>query len=93
MLKFVVFDFDGVFTNGKFYFDTNEIISKCYNCKDALSLELLKSNNIKCGIITNDKVISIEHAPHIFYRLDKISIYKPCCRIFWIYLIHFITKL
>ena len=73
-IKFVVFDFDGVFTDGKFYFNHTEYPLKSYNAKDALALKLLKSNNIKCGIITNDKVISIKHAPHIFDRLDKHSI-------------------
>ena len=74
MIKFVVFDFDGVFTDGKFYFDNSNNIKKCYNAKDAYSLKILKEYDIKCGIITNDKVISIEHAPHIFDRLDKVSL-------------------
>ena len=73
-IKFVVFDFDGVFTNGMFYFDNEKNVKKSYNAKDAYSLKILKSNDIKCGIITNDKVISIEHAPHIFNRLDKVSL-------------------
>jgi YrbI family 3-deoxy-D-manno-octulosonate 8-phosphate phosphatase len=73
-IKFVVFDFDGVFTDGMFYFDNEKNVKKSYNTKDAYSLKILKSNNIKCGIITNDKVISIEHAPHIFDRLDKVSL-------------------
>ena len=74
MIKFVVFDFDGVFTDGKFYFNKNETSSKCYNGKDAYSLKLLKENKIPCGIITQDKIISIENAAHIFNRLDKYSI-------------------
>jgi YrbI family 3-deoxy-D-manno-octulosonate 8-phosphate phosphatase len=74
IIKFVVFDFDGVFTDGKFYFNHTKYPLKSYNAKDALSLKLLRNNNIKCGIITQDKVISIEHAPHIFNRLDKYSI-------------------
>ena len=55
-IKFVVFDFDGVFTNGNFYFSNNEI-SKSYNAKDAYSLKIMKKYNIKCGIITNDKMV------------------------------------
>ena len=74
MIKFVVFDFDGVFTDGKFYFDNSNNMKKCYNAKDTYSLKILKEYDIKCGIITNDKVISIEHAPHIFDRLDKVSL-------------------
>tara|TARA_B100001093_G_scaffold158253_2_gene150749 strand:+ start:68 stop:3286 length:3219 start_codon:yes stop_codon:yes gene_type:complete len=74
MIKLVVFDFDGVFTDGKFYFNNNNITSKCYNAKDSYSLKLLKRKNIKCGIITNDKIVSIKNAPHIFERLDKYSL-------------------
>ena len=59
----VVFDFDGVFTDGKFYFNNNNIISKCYNAKDSLALKLLKKEGITCGVITNDKVISIKKCP------------------------------
>lgn len=91
-IKLVVFDFDGVFTDGKFYFhntinnNTNNTaninnsnnnitnVSKSYNGKDAYALKILKNNNIKSGIITNDKVVSIENAPHIFDRLDKVSL-------------------
>lgn len=53
-IKFVVFDFDGVFSDGKFYFNNQDIISKSYNAKDSYGLTLLKNNNIKCGMITND---------------------------------------
>ena len=71
MIKLVIFDFDGVFTDGKFYFDNNDNIKKCYNGKDAYSLKIIKKYDIKCGVITNDKVISIKHAPHIFDRLEE----------------------
>ena len=76
MIKFIVFDFDGVFTDNKFYFNNNNEQYKCYNGKDAYALKIIKNNNLKSGVITNDKIISIEKAPHIFDRLDKISIGK-----------------
>ena len=74
MIKFVVFDFDGVFSNGKFYFDNNDNIKKCYHGKDSYALKIIKNHDIKCGIITNDKIISLKHAPHIFDRLDNVSL-------------------
>jgi YrbI family 3-deoxy-D-manno-octulosonate 8-phosphate phosphatase len=74
MIKLIIFDFDGVFSNSKFYFDNFNNIKKTYNAKDAYSLKILKKYNIKCGIITNDKIISIKNAPHIFDRLDKVSL-------------------
>jgi len=74
MIKLIIFDFDGVFSDSKFYFDNSNNIKKTYNAKDAYSLKIIKKYNIKCGIITNDKIISIKNAPHIFDRLDKVSL-------------------
>ena len=75
MIKLVIFDFDGVFTDGKFHFNNNNtFVSKCYNAKDSYALKILNKNNIKRGIITNDKIVSIKHAAHIFDRLDKVSL-------------------
>ena len=71
MIKLVLFDFDGVFTNGKIYFNSNGEIEKCYNGKDSYALKILKNNNIKTGIITADSSISLKNAFHIFKRLDK----------------------
>ena len=73
-IKFIIFDFDGVFSDCKFYFDNEKNIKKCYNGKDSYALKIIKNHNIKCGIITKDKVVSIENAPHIFSRLDKVSL-------------------
>ena len=51
-IKFVVFDFDGVFTDGNVRFNNN-IICKSYNVKDGKGIHLLKKNNIKVGLLSN----------------------------------------
>ena len=51
-IKFAVFDFDGVFTDGKCYFN-NETINKFYNSKDGMALKLLRDVNIKTGLISS----------------------------------------
>ncbi|ADO67298.1 putative bifunctional KDO 8-phosphate phosphatase/arabinose 5-phosphate isomerase [Cafeteria roenbergensis virus] len=53
MIKLVVFDFDGVFTNGINFFDNKNNILKSYNIKDGKGLSLLKNKNIKIGLISN----------------------------------------
>ena len=59
--KVFLFDFDGVFTDGKFYFDSKSIFTqKCYNAKDSLALKILNNKNIFTGIITNDKIVSLK---------------------------------
>lgn len=52
-IKLVIFDFDGVFTDGKCYFDTNSNIKKYYNIKDGMGLKILKDHKIKTGLISS----------------------------------------
>ena len=63
-IKLVIFDFDGVFSNGRCYFDLNHAVSKYYNIKDGMAVGLLKKNNIKTGLIsaynTNKRIFLIE---------------------------------
>lgn len=54
-IKLVVFDFDGVFTNGNIFFNNNGEITKYYNVKDGLGIKLLKEKNIKIGVISGYK--------------------------------------
>jgi YrbI family 3-deoxy-D-manno-octulosonate 8-phosphate phosphatase len=73
-IKLVVFDFDGVFTNGKIYFNNNsKNVMKCYNGKDSFGLNLLNKKNIKSGIITADTVDILDNLYHIKDRITKYS--------------------
>lgn len=51
MIRFVVFDFDGVFTNGECHFANGQIM-KSYNVKDGAALSLLRHANIRTGLIS-----------------------------------------
>ena len=46
MFKNFIFDVDGVFTDGKCYFDSDNNVIKYYNIKDGMGLKILKDNNI-----------------------------------------------
>lgn len=52
-IKIIIFDFDGVFTNGNCYFDNNNNIKKYYNIKDGMSLKILRDNGTKIGLISS----------------------------------------
>ena len=54
-IKFAIFDFDGVFTDGKCFFDNNNKIIKYYNIKDGMGISELKKNNIKTGLLSSYK--------------------------------------
>lgn len=53
-IKLVIFDYDGVFTNGDCIFYNGSIVKK-YNVKDKTGLKLLSDYNIKHGLISSYK--------------------------------------
>ena len=46
-IKLVVFDFDRVFTNEKYYFDSYLNIKKYYDIKDGMGLKILIKSSTK----------------------------------------------
>jgi 3-deoxy-D-manno-octulosonate 8-phosphate phosphatase (KDO 8-P phosphatase) len=69
MIKLVVFDFDGVFTNGKIYFDSCGNPIKHYNAKDGMGISILKKNGFITGVISGWKYNSSQE-----YILNHIGI-------------------
>lgn len=65
MIKLVCFDFDGVFTDNKIYYDSNNNAIKYYHVKDGTACGILKKNNIKIGIISafNSESIKVNDKP------------------------------
>ena len=68
----MVFDLDGVFTDGKIYVLKNSIM-KCYNGKDSYGLKLLRNKGIKTGLITSHDTPVVDNMSHIIDRMDYIS--------------------
>jgi 3-deoxy-D-manno-octulosonate 8-phosphate phosphatase (KDO 8-P phosphatase) len=73
MIKLVVFDFDGVFTNGNIFYSSSGEQLKYYNVKDGLAIKLLKNNSIKSAIISSHSSDATKHITH-HLNFDKISI-------------------
>lgn len=88
MIKFLVLDFDGVFTDGKILFDNNGKALKHYNAKDGNGIFRILKKNIEVGIISGWKQnISqksiIEHfniKRVSFGSDDKLNILKEWCK-------------
>ena len=76
MIKLVVFDFDGVFTNGEVIFDNNNNIIKKYNVKDGLGIQLLKDKKIKIGCISGYKENKSQKNILEHLKIDYISMGK-----------------
>lgn len=59
--KAFIFDFDGVFTNGKISFDEKGNSYKSYNMKDGMGLKLLRDKKIPYFLISGDYSTITEH--------------------------------
>lgn len=51
-IKLVVFDVDGVLTDGKFFTNKDGEVSKSFNAKDGLGIKLIKKIGIKVAFIS-----------------------------------------
>ena len=51
-IKFVVFDFDGIFTDGKIIFDNEGKVMKHYHSKDGMGISRLKDSGFEIGVIS-----------------------------------------
>ena len=74
MIKLVVFDFDGVFTDGKITFDNNGYACKYYNAKDGNAIFRLKDKNIFTGVISGWKNNTSQKCILEHLKFDKISL-------------------
>ncbi len=54
-IKFIVSDFDGVFTDGSLYLSENNDIQKKLNFKDIMGVSLILKAGINFGIISGEK--------------------------------------
>lgn len=82
-IKLVIFDMDGVLTNGLCFLNANGEISKTFNYQDGLGIALLQSNGIDVAIITGDQSGVVDERAKrlkIKYvykgRISKLSSYK-----------------
>lgn len=73
-MKFIVFDFDGVFTNGNIIINNDGAIQKSYNIKDGMAFRLLRDNNIHYAVISGYKnnESQLEILKHL--KVDRISL-------------------
>jgi N-acylneuraminate cytidylyltransferase len=67
-VKLVVFDVDGVFTNGNIVYSTDGEFSKEFNMQDGMGFELLRQENIPAVIMTS------EDTEIVSSRMQKLKI-------------------
>jgi 3-deoxy-D-manno-octulosonate 8-phosphate phosphatase (KDO 8-P phosphatase) len=67
-IKIIIFDVDGVMTDGSIYINDDGEFFKSFNVKDGLAIELLRSHNILTG------VISVKASPALTNRCVQLGI-------------------
>ena len=60
-IKLVLFDVDGVLTDGRIYIDNNGVESKAFDVKDGHGLKLLQRAGFQVGLITGRDSRIVEH--------------------------------
>jgi len=60
-IKLVIFDVDGVLTDGSLYFDNQGQEFKAFNSKDGHGIRLLLENDVEVAIITGRKSDLVKH--------------------------------
>lgn len=88
-IKLAVFDFDGVFTDGKVFFNDKGEIMKYYNARDGMGIKCLQKAGVKVGIVSGYKWNASQKAifDHLnidFHNMgsnDKVHIVEEWCKI------------
>ncbi|MEN8636588.1 HAD-IIIA family hydrolase [Pseudoalteromonas distincta] len=66
-IELILFDVDGVMTDGSIYIDKNGESFKKFNVKDGLAIELLRSHNIKTGVVSGKESAALT------FRSEKLG--------------------
>lgn len=59
-IRLVIFDVDGVLTDGQLYIDGQGEAFKAFNVRDGLSVSLLKAHGIKAGVLSGKTSSSLD---------------------------------
>ena len=74
MIKLVIFDFDGVFTDGKIIFDSHGNPMKHYQAKDGLGIFRLHDAGFNIGVISGWPDNTSQNAILKHLKIDRVSL-------------------
>jgi 3-deoxy-D-manno-octulosonate 8-phosphate phosphatase (KDO 8-P phosphatase) len=66
-IEMVLFDVDGVMTDGSIYINDNGEFFKSFNAKDGLAIELLRRHGLKAGVISG------KSSPSLLKRCEQLG--------------------
>jgi 3-deoxy-D-manno-octulosonate 8-phosphate phosphatase (KDO 8-P phosphatase) len=73
-IKLVVFDIDGVFTDGGIYYTENGDEVKKFNAKDGLGIRRLNKRGIKTGIISHGRTNKLIQARAEVLYIERVEV-------------------
>lgn len=86
-IKLVIFDVDGVLTDGSLFLGDGGEEYKAFNSRDGHGMKMLQSTGIKIGIITGRTSDVVEHRmrslgiEHVYQgKLDKLPAFEELCQ-------------
>ena len=74
MIKIIIFDFDGVFTDGKIIFDNNGNPMKHYQAKDGMGIFQLHDAGYKIGVISGWSYNMSQQAILKHLKIERVSL-------------------
>jgi len=87
-IKLVIFDVDGVLTDGSLFLGDGGEEYKAFNSRDGHGMKMLQSTGIKIGIITGRTSDVVEHRmrslgiEHVYQgKLDKLPAFEELCQL------------
>lgn len=73
LIKLVIFDVDGVLTDGSLFIDNNGMEYKAFNSRDGLGMKMLQKSGVKIAIITGR---SSEVVSHRMKSMGIVHVYQ-----------------
>lgn len=88
LIRLVVFDVDGVLTDGKLFFDETGREYKSFNAKDGHGIKMLRSSGVEAAIISGRKSASVSlrmsslGVEHVYQgQEDKVAVLDELCHL------------
>jgi len=86
-IRLVIFDVDGVLTDGSLYLGDRGEEYKAFHARDGLGMKMLQSSGVDIGIITGRTSKVVEHrmasmgVVHVYQgQLDKLTAFEQLCQ-------------
>lgn len=86
-IRLVIFDVDGVLTDGKLYFDETGREYKCFHARDGHGIKMLRSTGVESAVISGRQAASVSRRMEnlgidlVFQGVeDKLAVFQSICK-------------